>query len=214
MTGIKNHFWTFYFKAFIRPSRTFNLILENKNKLRYGFYAFLIPSLGYTVFYYFAYNAGGAPSTFKPWLTLSIEKYFMYDIFLAIPGIFLSLVAAAGIVQLLSRLFNCSGSFEDTFTTFGFGVAIASWATLLHDLIDSFLGFTGVINMQEYEKSLNEPTFWRSLLWTLFLIYFVWFILLFTKGIKASQKTSTSVSIFLGIIGLLVYQSILLIFIR
>ena len=207
-------FMRLYLGLFTRPSRTFERILQHQHKLRFGLLALLIPGLGYTLFYAMAWQAGGSPSTFKPWLALPIEKYFFYDIFLALPAVFLSLVAAAGIIQLLSRLFHGLGAFEDTFTVLAFGAAVATWSTMLHDLTDAFLAFTGAIDMKEYEAALNSPTFWRSLLWTLFAIYFAWFILLFTKGLRKVQKLPVSSSLLLGFIALLLYQGILLIFIR
>jgi uncharacterized membrane protein YhaH (DUF805 family) len=68
--------------------------------------------------------------------------------------------------------------------------------------------------MREYEKLLNGPTFWRYLLWTLYLVYFIWFIALFTIGIKKANQFDLFRSIILAIIGLAVFQSVLLIFIR
>jgi hypothetical protein len=210
----KPGFWTYYTGVFLHPSETFRKLLNDDRRLKFGLFAFLIPAIGYTLFYIMAWKAGGSPSTFKPWLAIPIEKYFFYDIFLALPTYFLCLVTTAAILQLLSKLFGGKGSFEDSFSVLGFGVGVATWSTMLHDLTDSFLAFTGIINMREYEKMLNEPTFWRSLLWTLFAIYFVWFIVLFTKGMKEVQKTSPLVSLLLGISGLVVFQLIFLIFIR
>jgi predicted membrane channel-forming protein YqfA (hemolysin III family) len=85
---------------------------------------------------------------------------------------------------------------------------------MLHDLTDAFLATIGVIDMKEYERLLNEPTFWRYLLLTLYLIYFCWFVTLFTIGIKKANKFNFFKSIILGILGLAVYQTILFIFIR
>jgi len=214
MTVSNNHFWSLYFKTIIRPSRTFNLILKNEHRLKYGFFAFLIPAIGYSVFYYLAYNAGGAPSTFKPWLALPIEEYFRYDIFLSIPGILISLVIAAGMVQLLSHFFKGSGTFEETFIVFSFGSAIATCATILHDLTDAFLSYIHVIDMHEFEIALNTPTFWRSLWWTLAFFYLAGLMILFIKGVKSVHNTSSSASVVLGVTGMIAYQIILLIFIR
>ena len=207
-------FWSYYIGVFLRPSETFRRLLNDERRLKFGLFSFLVPAIGYTVFYIMAYKAGGGPSTFKPWLAIPLENYFYYDIFLTLPTYFLSLVTAAAMLQLLAKLFGGKGSFEDSLSVLGFGVGVATWSTMMHDLTDAFLGFTGVINIREYEKILNEPTFWRSLLWTLFAIYFVWFIVLFTKGMKEVQKTSPFVSLLLGITGLIVFQIIFLIFIR
>jgi hypothetical protein len=210
----QRNFWSYYLGVFLHPSRTFRDLLNDERRLKFGLFAFLIPATGYTLFYYMAYKSGGQPSTFKPWLAIPAENYFYYDIFLTLPAYFLSMVTAASMLQLLSKVFGGKGSFEDSVSVIGFGVGVATWSTMLHDLTDSFLSFIGVIKMSEYEKLLNEPTFWRSLLWTLFAVYFIWFIVLFSKGMKEVHKTSPFVSLILGIFGLIVYQIMLLIFIR
>jgi len=37
----------------------------------------------------------------------------------------------------------------------GFGIGVATWSSLLHDLTDAFLSVIGVIDMSEYEKLLK-----------------------------------------------------------
>jgi hypothetical protein len=71
---MKTNFWTLYFGMFYKPKSTFETIFEGDRSLKYGFFAFLIPAVGYTLFYIMAYFAGGSPSTFKPWLTIPIEE--------------------------------------------------------------------------------------------------------------------------------------------
>lgn len=207
-------FLSLYFRMFYRPVRTMEQIIESEQNLKYGFFAFLVPALGYTLFYLMAYHAGGSPSTFKPWLALPVEKYFWYDIFLTLPGYYLSWVGSAATVFLISRLLNGKGSFENTLTIIGFGLGVATWSSLLHDLTDAFLAFISVIDMQEYERLLNSPTFWRALLLTLYGIYFLWFMILFTIGIKKVHQFGVLKSTGIALIALATFQLILLIFIR
>jgi len=199
---------------FFRPESAVSILLQSEKKLLYGFYALLVPALGYTLFYMMAYPAGGAPSSFKPWLNLPMQEYFKYDIFLTFPAYYLGWTASAATVYLVSRLMRGSASFDDTLMVIGFGAGVATWSSMLHDLTDAFLSIIGVIDMQEYERLLNEPTFWRYLLLTLYLIYFFWFISLFTIGIKKANNFDYGISITLAILGLAVYQTVLLIFIR
>ncbi len=207
-------FWSYYLNTIIRPSRTFNLLTEDKNGLKYGLFGLLFPAIGYTLFYIMASNAGGAPTTFKPWLAIPADKYFFYDIFLALPGYFFSIFVTTSTIYLLSKAMKGTATYDKLFAVIGISIGIASWSTMLHDLTDSFLAFVGIIDMKAYEKALNEPTFWRNLLLTLFLIYFTWFLILFTKGIKAASKLSNFKSAVLGFIALVLYQGTLLIFIR
>jgi len=210
----RKSFFAYYRSMFLAPSRTLAELLRDDRRVKFGFFAVLIPALGYTLFYIMASVAGGAPSTFKPWLALPIESYFFYDIFIVAPSMLLCWIFSSGVVQLLSRCFSGEGAYEDTTTVIGFGISVATWSTLVHDLTDAFLGAVGVINLREYEAALNTPTFWRGLLLTLFAIYFAWFLILFTKGIRAAHRLSGWQSFFLALIALLAYQGVFLIFNR
>lgn len=203
-----------YLRMFLNPAATFQVIFNSGNALRFGFLAFLVPSLGYTLFYIMAYYAGGSPSTFKPWLALPVEDYFRYDIFLTFPGYYLSWIGASATMYLISCLMKGQGKFDNILAVTGFGAGIATWSSLLHDLTDAVLSITGVIDMKMYEQLLNEPTFWRGLLWSLYTLYFFWFLTLFTIGIRKAQGFSLSKSVPVAVVGFFTFQIILLIFIR
>jgi hypothetical protein len=211
---MKHGFLSLYFGMFYKPQSTFKFVFESEKKLEFGFYSLLIPATGYTIFYLMAYYAGGSPSTFKPWLALPVEDYFKYDIFLTFPGYYLSWIGAAGTVYLLSRLMDGKSHFDNILAIIGFGIGTATWSSLLHDLTDAALSVAGIINMGEYEKLLNQPTFWRGLLLTLYSVYFIWFLALFSIGIKIALKFSLIKSMIIALIGLITFQLILLIFIR
>ncbi|NTW25777.1 MAG: hypothetical protein HGA37_13860 [Lentimicrobium sp.] len=211
---MKTNFWTLYFRMFYNPGSAFETIFKGDKSLKYGFLAFLIPTSGYTLFYIMACFAGGSPSTFKPWLAIPIEEYFKYDIILTFPGYYLGWIGASATVYFLSRLMNGQSKFDNILAIMGFGIGVATWSSLLHDLTDAFLSIIGIIDMREYEKLLNEPTFWRGLLWSLYSLYFFWFLTLFTIGIKKAQGFSLFKSILIALAGLFTFQFILLIFIR
>jgi hypothetical protein len=207
-------FFFYYGNMFIHPSRTYQQLLISGDSLKFGLLAALIPAVGYTLFYIMASSAGGAPSTFKPWLAIPIEEYFRYDIFLVAPSLYLGLIASSGVVQLISKLFHGKGTYENTVAVIGFGIGVATWSTMLHDLSDAGLGFLGIIDLREYEAILNAPTFWRGLLLTLFAIYFIWFLVLFTKGIEKAHGLSGWKSMILAFVALIIYQGVFLIFNR
>jgi len=207
-------FLPLYLGMFIRPDSTFDKVLDSKRTLRHGFFALLVPVFGYTLFYIMAWNAGGSPSTFRPWLALPVEEYFRYDIFLTLPGYYMAWVGASCTVFLISRLLSGAGSFEDILAVIGFGIGIATWSSMLHDLTDATLSTLGIIDMSEYEKLLNEPTFWRYLLFSLYALYFLWFMYLFTIGIRKAQRFGWVRSSLLALVGLVTFQVILFIFIR
>jgi hypothetical protein len=207
-------FWHFYWRVFVSPTKAFQQIDLDNRKMVLGFIASTIPALGYTLFYIMASRAGGAPTVFVPWLNLPMDKYFYYAIFLAIPGYLLAVFFASGFVYFCMRLARINVSFDSVLMVLGFGIGVVSWSTLLHDLIDAFLGFIRVIDMSQYEQALNEPTFWRYLLLTLYVIYFVWFFILFQKGIAVIGAISRARASLFALIGLVSFQLVLLLFIR
>ncbi len=207
-------FKDYYLRMFLEPRRTFELLMSDPRRLRYGALAVLIPALLYTLFYFMASAAGGAPTTFKPWLAIPPEVYYSYDRFIVAPSMFLCWIIAAAIGQLLSRAFRGQGSFEDNLSVFGFGIGVASWALLVHDMTDAFLGFIGAIDMKWYELALNTPTIWRTIFWCLSAAYFIWYMVLFSKGTGAAQRLRRGPAIFVGITSFIVYQFVFVIFNR
>jgi hypothetical protein len=181
-------FWKYYIGTILRPQRTFNELIPDENRLRFGIFALSINAVLYTLVYIFLTIGEGAPSTFPPWHNLPLDEYYMYNQFLLAPSMFMCWILAAGVAQLLGKLVSGKGSFEDTLSVFGFAISIACLASLIHDLQDTFLGAIGIINLREYEIALNSATIWRTILLTLYSISVFWFIVLFTKGIKSVQR--------------------------
>lgn len=210
----RKSFKDYYFGAFIRPRRTFEALLTDSRRLRFGFFAISISLVLYTLVYVFLTIGGGAPSSFTPFLAIPKELYYRYNQFILAPSMFMCWILAAGVAQLLSRMFSGKGSFEDTLSVFGFGIGISTLISLLHDLPDSFLGAIGVLDQKWYEVALNSPTIWRTILWTIYTLSFVYFFVLFPKGVGAAQRLKTGPAILVGVLSFLVYQGFFFIFNR
>lgn len=207
-------FRSYYFGVMLRPGRTFEALMEDDRRLRFGLIALGINALLYTLVYIFLWHGGGAPSSFTPWLAIPSEVYYFYDRFILAPSMVACWILAAGTAQLLSRPFAKRGSFEDLLSVFGFGIGIASLASLAHDLPDSFLGAIGLLDLQEYEVILNSPTIWRTILWICYSLSFVWFVLLFFKGVKAARGIRGWRAALTGTIAFIAYQFFFLVFNR
>lgn len=207
-----NRFFSYYRLAFLRPGQAFEQLISDKRLLALSFRAVAIMAILYTFVYIFLIFGGGQP--FKPWLDIPLDAYYRYNVFFCAPSMFLGWILAAGVVQLLARMFSGQGAFEQTLAVFGFGIGVASWSTGVHDILTSFLGAIQVINQRDYELALNSPTIWRALLWIQMGIYLLWFIFLFSRGVRASHGLKPGPSILLGTIGFLVYQLFFLIFNR
>lgn len=204
----------YYFGTILRPRRTFEALLADDRRLKFGLLALLISVVLYTLVYVFLTIGGGAPSSFTPFLAIPKEVYYSYNRFFLAPSMFMGWILAAGVAQLLSRPFAGKGSFEDMLSVFGFGIGIACLASLAHDLPDTFLGAIGLLNLKEYEVALNSPTIWRTILWILYSLYFILFFVLFPKGVGAVQRISPGPAVLVGVLAALVYLGVFVIFNR
>jgi hypothetical protein len=207
-------FWNYYFAVLRRPRRTFDALMADSRRLRFGFLALAISAILYLFVYIFLSTGGGAPSSFTPFLAIPLDRYYFYNQFFVLPSMFGAWILAAGVAQLLSRPFGGSGAFEDNLSAFGFAIGIAVLASLLHDLPDSFLGAIGVLDLKAYEVVLNSPTIWRTILWILYGLSFVLFVILFPKAVGAAQRIRRGPAIFVGILAFVTYQGAFLIFNR
>jgi hypothetical protein len=207
-------FKNYYLGTFFSPRRTFNRLLTDDRKLKFGLLAISINAFLYTFVYIFLTAGGGAPSAFEPWLAVPKDVYYYYNQFWLAPSMFGCWILAAGVAHLLSRLFSGKGNFEDTLSVFGFGITIATFFSLLHDLTDAFLGAIGLLDLRWYEVALNSPTIWRTILW---LLYSTALIMLFVQlilGVRVSQRIKPGYALAIGAIAAILYQGVFLVFNR
>lgn len=209
---MNSNFLKYYVGTITRPRLTFGDLIVDRKYLSMSFIAVSITAILYTFVYVFLIFGGGQP--FKPWLDIPSETYYRYNVFFCAPSMFLGWILASGVVHSVTRFITKSGSFEQTLAVFGFGLSIASWTTGIHDVLTSFLGAVHVINQHDYELALNSPTIWRTILWILMIAYLMWFMILFSKGVKTVYRLTTTQSVILGILRFFVYQLFFLIFNR
>lgn len=207
-----NSFFQLYRQAFFKPNQAFTELLTHPKALAYGFFAVCIQAVLYTFVYIFLILGGG--QAFKPWLNISVDAYYKFNVFFCAPSMFLAWILAAGVVFVAAKIWKLKGSFEHILALFGFGIGTASWSTGLHDLSTSFLGAIHVINQRAYEVQLNSPGIWRNLLWMQMIMYLVWFVFLFSFAIKKIYFTNRLKSFVLGFVGFITYQLFFLIFNR
>lgn len=209
-----NSFMDYYIGVILRPRRTFDALMNDSRRLKFGFMAFGVNAVLYTLVYVFLSIGGGAPSSFTTGLAIPKDVYYFYNQFFLAPSMFACWLLAAGVAQLMSRPFSGKGSFEDNLSVLGFSISIACLASLLHDLPDSFLGAIGILDLREYEVVLNSPTIWRTVLWILYGLSFILFLVLFPKAIGAAQRIRRGPAILIGVLAFVVYQFVFVIFNR
>ena len=209
-----SNFWSIYFGTIVNPKRGFERLLANRNNFSFAFLFISIPIVAYTLMYIFLTIGHGAPSVFTPWLNIPKENYYAWNRFLLAPSMFLAWLVATSGVQILSRTFNGTGSFEQTLTGLALSISISMWGGLIHDLPMSFFSAIGVIDARQHEIDMNSPTIFRTLLWICYSIYFIAFFILFPTTVRVVQKLSWGKSIFIGVLGFILFQFIFLIFNR
>jgi hypothetical protein len=88
--------------------------------------------------------------------------------------------------------------------------AAASLATLIPDLITSFLGVTGIVEQKALDHFLWETVY----LWLYMGLYTLLFVLLYPLAVRAVQKIYIWQAVLVGVFGVLVYNFCLFLFNR
>lgn len=207
-------FGQYYLGTLLRPRPTFDALMRDPRRVQFGAWAMVINAVLYTLVYVFLAIGGGAPSSFKPFLDVPADVYYQYNRWFLFPSMFGCWILAAGVAQLLGKFFGGKGTFEDNLSALGFATGIASLASLLHDLPETFIGAIGLLDLRWYDAQLNSPTIWRLVLCIFYGLYGVLFVVLYPKAIGAAQRLKAGPAILLGLLSFVVYQGVFVIFNR
>jgi hypothetical protein len=120
------------------------VLLADQGRLRYGFEAVLFVGVGYALTTAGIAQSGGTPST--PWLAIPQTDYFKWKAFFVAPVTLLCWVLAAGVMHLLSKLFQGRGTFDDMLALLGFAIALPTLVSLLPDFTRAVLTTVGVLS--------------------------------------------------------------------
>jgi len=211
----KRSFFVVYATAFARPKRAMAALLDEPRRLRWGVYGVAITAATYTLVYFFLWQNGGRPTVFAPWLAISADVYYRYNFVMHAPSVVLAWISAGGTAQVTARALGGRGVFEDTLAVFGLGIGVASWATGLHDVITTFLGYVGGLDQRAYEDAMSTPgTMPHRLIWSLMIVYLFAFVALFTRGVTAAHGLRLFRALPAGVAGFAVYQGVFVLFNR
>ncbi len=203
-----------YLQTIYKPRKTFEELITQENLYTRSLVYISIPIVCYTLMYIFLTIAGGAPSTFTPWLNISKDEYYSINRFLLAPSMIICWFTATSFIQVISRLFGGTGTYEQTLSTISLSISIAMWGGLIHDLPMSFLSAIGIIDARQHEIAMNSPSIFRTILWICYLIYFIAFFILFPLSVRVVHKLNWIKSIGIGSLAFIIFQTIFLIFNR
>ncbi len=188
-----------YLGTIWRPRAVFDALTGHERRLRFGITALAINLQLYALVYVFLSIAGDAPSPARSWLAIPAASYYHYSGFYLAPSLLICWILAAGVAQLLSRMFSGSGSFEDMLAVFGFGISIACLPVLLIELPTSLLGAVGAIHPARFDLALSSPGPWHELAMLLYSLSVTWMAVLFCIGAHSVQRIRRGPAILAGL---------------
>jgi hypothetical protein len=209
-----NSFRDYYLGTIFRPRETFDALMADERRNRYGIIAIAITVQLYVLLYLFLSLGETAFSILKPWLTLPAASFHHYNDFFLAPSLFICWILAAGVAQLFSRACSGRGSFEDMLSVLGFGISIASLPALLIDLPESALGAMGIVDVRSVEAALSSQTIWHEAAMLLYGLSITWCVVLFCIGIGAGQRIRRAPAVIVGLFAYFIYQVVLMMFNR
>lgn len=157
---------------------------------------------------------GGVGPGMASWLAIPTADYFRWEPLFTLPVMFLMALLAAAVMQLLARWLGGSGSFEDTVALIGPATAWATLCTLVPDTVIGLLLIGGVIDPAKWMTEIVRPSATLAMIWVYLLIYVAAFGVLYPQVARLVHGLSHSKARLAGWLAFLVYQSLLLVFIR
>ncbi len=207
-------FWAYLGLILISPAKGFAKLMQDARRLRLGIQAVLFVAIGYTVALILIASSPGRISKMAAWVAISLERYFFWEVFFIGAVTFGCWLLASGVVYLLSRIVGGQGTFDDTLAALGFAVAIPTTFAFLHDCITGFMTTTGIMSAAAWERSISTPGIGMVLFWAYMLIYLVGLVVFFPVATTVSQRLRRWHGLWIGLVGVAVYQGVYFIFIR
>ncbi len=180
--------------AFFHPIATLNQVRESPHELRYGIYTILIFS-AIAMTNMLNYHSAKLIPEPPMWISYPVGTEWLFSFWLMIPVALLGAILFAGIVQLGSRPFHGTGTFDSQFALYLF--AFPPYFILLH--IAKFIYF------YIYRVSLAGPAL-------LVIMAFVYVMMLLS--VKVEQKMKWAPTILLSLTGYVVGAFFSMTFIR
>jgi hypothetical protein len=204
--------WDYSRGTVLHPRQTFTRLLQEPAGLGLALFAMALVTFAYAVGLYLL-ALGGAQPTLTPWITIPLEDYYRWQAVFWVPLMLLSWVLAGGTVHLLAKLFRGSGTFEGTLALFGFAIATPTVVTLIPDALTGLLSTIGLLNQEQWGQAITTPGSLPWLfVWVIMLLYTIGLAVLLPLAVSTAQRLRVGPSVLLGVVGLVLYQGVLLIF--
>lgn len=157
---------------------------------------------------------GGVAPGMPSWLAIPTEDYFRWEPIFTTPVIVLSGILAAAVLHLLARWCGGKGSFEDSLTLIAPLTFIATLFTLIPDTLAGIALIAGWIDPQQWMVDIVRPSATLAMIWAYLLLYIAAFLTLYPMIGRKAYGLRPWPARWCGWAAFLVYQGVLLVFIR
>jgi hypothetical protein len=197
---------TYFADFIIAPGRAADRIAADPSKLWIGFWLALMFCAAYSVTVLINHVLGQKP-TWKPFLPIPLEKWYLVQSFTTIPMGLATFLAYSGVAYLLSRAVGGTGNFDATFAsqTYALIIPCAIFMLLYELLMAPFLIAAG-------KKDLPWPP-WVEILRVL-VLPFAWIFFMSTVALSSVHGIHWPVSFAFVVVSLIPAGGIMAVFIR
>lgn len=206
-------FWRYHLGMVRRPATTVDELLLDHQRMGIAFRAVGQVAILYTAAIFFIHLGDGV-SLMPPWLAIPEDELFLWETFFVGAVTFGCWLLAAAVVQLLARTAGGHGIFEDTLCGLALAIAVPTYVSGIPDLVSGLVRTFGWVSGQEWADAISRPGPARTFLWSYMLLYLAGLLFMFPRAVAGAHKLRAGVSILIGVVGVLVYQGVYLIFIR
>lgn len=207
------NFWKYFFEVIYKPQSTFDLLLSDSQHLTQGIKSLFLIGVLYT-FTDIGLAVIQAEIMIPAWVLIPKDEYYFWEIFFTIPVFIVTWILASGLIQLLSKIFKGSGTFESTAAVLGFALSIPNFVTWIPETIGTVLCLMGVMTQKDWIEVSSEPGFWKIFAQTYQFVAHAWFIILTWIGVAKVQKLQWWQAGMVTVITVVIISFFVLIFIR
>jgi formate/nitrite transporter FocA (FNT family) len=170
-------------------------------------------AVGYSIVAYLLSLAGAQPMP-EPYFRLADAAYFRWGTVFYGPVILSAWLLAGSAMYLMAWGFGKKPQFDELLRASAFATGLATFGTLLPDLITSPLRALGVIDEQAWETSIAQHVGWVVFTWVTLVAYLILFLVLYPMAVRQATNLPWKRALAIGVAGFLVFQGVEYVFIR
>jgi len=206
-SGFKR-FFGYWGETVASPARTFDRLIKEES-IWFGFSSVLVYSILYVITAVFMYLNRLRP-VMSPFLSMSEELYYSWQMFFAIPVCLAGWILLGGIAYLFAgELFKGEGRLKDYLNVLGFSFYVPSIIVIW--LIETIVA---IFRPNAWGAPQSLGTFWGFLGSIYLYVGIAWILVLSIVAVKKTGNLCLSKSVITGVIAVVVTVTFHMIFIR